>query len=236
MALRMNILASYTGVIVPDSSLFLGNMVGWNFGDLLYQDADTTYWFHGKSLRELAIYADSALTFGARREAGGDTANYEKFANIFQQSNQAFRDTSHLLYDTISYLPTIRIKSTKALAENAPFLKRNFVIPDKSRFNFLSQVLPTKYSLLQNYPNPFNPTTTIGFELPEDASVSITLYNVLGQQVASLLKNAEYESGYNEIGFDASTLSSGVYFYRIKAKSLDDGASFSAVRKMVLMK
>jgi ribosomal protein S12 len=79
---------------------------------------------------------------------------------------------------------------------------------------------PTSCSLLQNYPNPFNPSTTIRYGLPQRSHVTLTVYNSLGQQVVQLV-NGELASGYHEAKFDASELSSGVYFYRMVVRSLD---------------
>ncbi|MCX7876763.1 MAG: T9SS type A sorting domain-containing protein, partial [Melioribacteraceae bacterium] len=89
--------------------------------------------------------------------------------------------------------------------------------------------IPTEFSLGQNYPNPFNPTTTIEFALPKKSNVNLIVYDILGGTVASLV-NSEMEAGYHKVNFDASNLSSGVYFYSIKA------GEFTSVKKLVLMK
>jgi hypothetical protein len=75
---------------------------------------------------------------------------------------------------------------------------------------------PVQCSLRQNYPNPFNPSTTIGYHLPQRSHVILTVFSILGQEV-SLLQNGEQEAGYHEVQFDAAGLSSGVYFYRMRA-------------------
>lgn len=86
------------------------------------------------------------------------------------------------------------------------------------------------FRLEQNYPNPFNPTTNIRFSLPNAADVTLTVYNVLGQKVATLLNNSKFTQGSHDIAFDARNLASGVYIYRIEA------GAFSQSRKMMLIK
>ena len=70
--------------------------------------------------------------------------------------------------------------------------------------------------LNQNYPNPFNPSTTIRYGLPQSSTVSLTVFNALGQRVRQLV-NEEQEAGYHEVKFDGTGLASGVYFYRLRA-------------------
>jgi len=83
--------------------------------------------------------------------------------------------------------------------------------------------------LYQNYPNPFNPETTIKFELPEDAIVSLKVYDILGKEVATLIDGFE-EAGYHQASLNATNLASGLYFYRITA------GSFTDVKKLVVVK
>lgn len=100
----------------------------------------------------------------------------------------------------------------------------------------LTDELPNVYNLSQNYPNPFNPSTTIKFALPVTANVKLTIYNVLGQQV-SVLKDEVMNSGSYELRWDAtsSTISSGIYFYRIEADGIN-GSRFAKTKKMILLK
>ncbi|HCT52712.1 MAG TPA: hypothetical protein DF712_09650, partial [Balneola sp.] len=88
---------------------------------------------------------------------------------------------------------------------------------------------PDKFALEQNYPNPFNPTTNIKFALPKTADVTLTIYNMLGQKVSTLI-NEKMNSGFHIVPFDASNLSSGMYIYRIQA------GSFTSTKKMLLIK
>ena len=89
--------------------------------------------------------------------------------------------------------------------------------------------LPTGYELTQNYPNPFNPTTQIRFQLNSQEDVTLKVYNMLGQEVATLL-NETMSAGVYEVNFDASKLSSGVYVYTINAGKFYDS------KKMTLLK
>jgi Secretion system C-terminal sorting domain len=80
--------------------------------------------------------------------------------------------------------------------------------------------IPRTSSLFQNYPNPFNPSTTIRYGLPNRSHVTLSVFNTLGQQVAQLV-NGDLESGYHDVQFDGSGLSSGVYLYRVQVRPLD---------------
>ena len=88
---------------------------------------------------------------------------------------------------------------------------------------------PVSYELSQNYPNPFNPTTQINYSVPKNSFVTLKIYNVLGQEVATLFAGNQRSGSYIAT-FDANKFASGVYFYRLQA------GTFSSVKKMVLMK
>jgi hypothetical protein len=95
-------------------------------------------------------------------------------------------------------------------------------------------IAPDVFTLEQNYPNPFNPSTTINFSLAADSKVSLTVFDILGQEVANLI-NGNVAAGSHEINFNASNVNSGVYFYRIDATAVD-GTNFTSVKKMILTK
>jgi hypothetical protein len=88
---------------------------------------------------------------------------------------------------------------------------------------------PTAVRLFQNYPNPFNPSSVIKYGLPATAMVSLEVYNVLGQRVATLV-NGVQQAGYHEVVFENSTLCSGVYFYRLSANNLTITKKMMVVR------
>jgi len=105
--------------------------------------------------------------------------------------------------------------------------------PDYSEINTSSEFEndnASRFVLSQNYPNPFNPSTNISFSLPTAANVRLSVYNVLGQEVATLLSNKALNSGTHIVAFDASALSSGMYIYRLEA------GSFVSTKRMMLIK
>jgi hypothetical protein len=94
--------------------------------------------------------------------------------------------------------------------------------------------IPNKFSLKQNFPNPFNPVTTLRYDLPENGHVNITIYDMLGRQVKTLINQIQ-DAGYRSVIWDATDdygkpVSAGIYLYQIQA------GDFIQTRKMVLLK
>jgi len=88
---------------------------------------------------------------------------------------------------------------------------------------------PTVFAVHQNYPNPFNPVTTIDYDLSEQSHVTITIYDLLGRQIKTLVNQIQ-DAGYRSILWDATNIPSGMYFYQIKA------GEFVQTKKMILLK
>ncbi|MEB2295533.1 MAG: T9SS type A sorting domain-containing protein, partial [Ignavibacteria bacterium] len=97
------------------------------------------------------------------------------------------------------------------------------------RINFNGTELPESYSLEQNYPNPFNPNTVISYQLPVNGFVTLKVYDILGSEVTTLV-NEEKTAGRYEINYNASSLASGVYLYKLQVND------FINVKKMILLK
>ena len=100
--------------------------------------------------------------------------------------------------------------------------------------------VPTEFTLDQNYPNPFNPNTTISFALPARSVVTMTVYNLLGQEIATLM-NGELAAGSHKLVWNGTdkagqTVASGLYFYRLRATAVSGGQEFSQMKKMILLK
>ncbi len=94
----------------------------------------------------------------------------------------------------------------------------------------LADRVPGEYSLQQNYPNPFNPSTTINFSLAKAGNVNLKIYDILGREVKVLVDQKPYQAGTYQITFDASQLSSGIYFYQLNS------GDFKQTKKMMLLK
>lgn len=155
-------------------------------------------------------------------------ASYRQHSHLRGQGTTHIEHTYTFSDETVELGKTYRYKLRSidfdgTIHDHAPIA----VVSIKSQ----SPEMPRQYSLYQNYPNPFNPTTVIRYDLPKASNVKLELFDMLGRSVAMLV-NAHQKAGMHQCSFNSSTynLSSGVYFYLLKA----DG--FSAMRKMIFMK
>jgi hypothetical protein len=98
----------------------------------------------------------------------------------------------------------------------------------------LAEPIPAKFSLHQNFPNPFNPSTTIGFDLPEAAIMTLKIYDVLGREIATLKDDEQFEPGTYTAEWNAAGIQTGVYFYRISAQTSEKATA--VVKKLVLLR
>jgi uncharacterized repeat protein (TIGR02543 family) len=217
-------------------------------GELIYDDG-TVNVLNGKMVKEIAAYADSVMMgWTTDTIVKTKTLKNHHFADptVFANVNTAIANILNAFegpVDTVKFGDTLRLKGTQPLL-SATFLKANTSVMPAIITPLALQIPqePTEYSLNQNYPNPFNPTTTIGFDLPEDAIVTLKIYNILGQEVATLLDRALLSGGTTqEMQFDAHNMASGVYFYRITVEKLDENGNatsgiFSTTKKMMLVK
>ncbi len=231
--LRTNIIASDAGVL-PEG-----------FGDILL---DTSFILigrevNGMSLHSVATYLDSLMSLYATFGIGGTNAadeynNLGNFASLLKLVNDGFYEamsSTNYAIDTTNLQTGKKPYAVKLLGVKTPdevgVVKYN---PNwkqsQESFGTARGERPQDILLQQNYPNPFNPQTAIGFSLLAVGNVTLKVYDVLGQEVATLLNNEQIEEGMHEVQFDASRLSSGVYYYRLQA------GAFTEVKKMVLMK
>jgi len=156
-----------------------------------------------------------------------------KWSNCINNSEIHFyltRDGGHSWPGGVKYLPGD--EPSKVI--NADDLLWDFFqshpIPDStSAVNEQCNKIPNKFKLFQNYPNPFNPVTEINYQLPENSFASLKVYDVLGTEVVELVNNW-MEAGTYKVTFNASSLSSGIYFYSLTAGNNHE------LRKMVILK
>jgi len=170
-----------------------------------------TYEFIGGWNCVTIMYDSSGLQKAIQKFDGNANGEDEGFAVALDKWNNVY--VAGRTTDSVHYFDYLIIK----YGENLVNVKES---PSPS---------PVEYKLHQNYPNPFNPTTTIKFDLPKASFVSLKVYNVLGQEVATLV-NEKRETGSYEVKFNASTLSSGIYFYRLCAET------YAETKKLILVK
>ncbi|MCX7985286.1 MAG: T9SS type A sorting domain-containing protein, partial [Bacteroidetes bacterium] len=200
------------------------------FGDLIFDNGDTSYKYNGYTIRQISQIVDNFLSY-FRNYTGIDWARLD---TMLTKINNAFRGP----YAQVSQSPLMI--SGAALIDTIPFLKKN-TLAKQIRLEFKPEIIeniPEEFVLYQNYPNPFNPTTTIEFDLPEDAIVTLKIYNILGQETETLIDEEVYLSGKNNILFNAQAYASGVYFYRLYAKTLESESKNIYVdsKKMIILK
>jgi hypothetical protein len=211
------------------------------FGELIYDDG-TTNPLNGMMVKEIAHLGDSLMIgyYQGTAHQFFSPAVYANIDSVIQKINTAFEGPM----DTVKFSDTLIVKGTRELAD-VPYLRSNSATK-AARLNAVlieSLDIPAKYELYQNFPNPFNPVTTIQFNLIEPATVTLKVYNMLGQEVQTIYDQQPLYDGIQEVSFDGSNLASGVYFYRLIAESLpnDDnpgqpGHYFSITKKMLLVK
>ena len=155
--------------------------------------------------------------------------------SIFVKNSIKFEEKDHS-FDKIKFSDLI-IKSPGIPNTSIIISKiKSFDIPIILEYvsNDINNFIPKEFILHQNYPNPFNPVTTLRYDLPEDANVNISIYDMMGRVVKTLV-NAEQITGYRSIQWDATNnqgqpVSAGLYLYTIEA------GDFRQTKKMVLLK
>jgi len=184
-------------------------------------------------------------SFAAIASDGNVTLNWSTATELNNLGFEVQRSSKGSAFVTVGF---VNGKGTVSEIQNYTFTDKNLEVGNysyrlkqydydgTSEFSDIVEVdvLPKAFSLEQNYPNPFNPGTKIKFSLAADSKVTLTVFDVLGQEVANLIRG-NLAAGSHEIYFNASNINSGVYFYRIDATGVD-GNNFTSVKKMILTK
>ncbi len=172
-------------------------------------------------------------SFDARLPGGYRVAETDEVIVQIQSSNYPLSiKVERLANKGASEYQITELIGSEEVGEHSIFDGEKILISDPEiKFLKISkqQMIPIRFELSQNYPNPFNPITTIKFAVAKESDVNLSIYNVLGELVSTLV-NGQMKTGYYEYEFNASQYSSGVYLYRIKA------GDFVETKKMILMK
>ena len=180
-------------------------------------------------------------SFTANVSQGNVVLNWSTATEINNQGFEVQKRTTEGQFATIGHVQgngtTTEIKNysfTDAGVVLGTYYYRLKQVDFNGDFEFSNEIFvdvnaPLEFALAQNYPNPFNPTTSINFSIAEPTFVKLAIYNLLGEEV-QVLKNDYMEAGTFKINFDASSLPSGMYLYKIET------AQYSSVKKMMLMK
>jgi hypothetical protein len=225
LALKLNIAAS------------VFNKFPNGLGELTFVDpSDPANPFNGMMVNDIIKKADTLLS--CSRIRSGPRFTPAELYSVVRRIDSAFVGP----IDTISFATKTVLTGVRRLNE-VPFLyKTEGIVPLSIIPPDFRELTPVKYELYQNYPNPFNPSTTIQFYLADPSIVTLKVYNVLGQEVATLFDGETLDEGLQNVQFDARNFASGVYFYRMVARGIaSEGETaparpFTEVKKMMLLK
>jgi hypothetical protein len=172
----------------------------------------------------------------------GEVWDFAVRTNIRKPVRLAFENIASVPPEFSVMLVDEVLKTTQDVRERGSYVVPAKQTADPSRYKLLAgkpefiqqqialnNLIPTSYELSQNFPNPFNPVTTIRYGLPRESHVTLKIYNLLGQEVATLVDGVQ-QKGYRSVAFGGVGFASGVYLYRLQA----DG--YSSTKRLVLLK
>ena len=199
---------------------FVYDQATWNVNRIQLDASYNDVWHHFAGTYdsfELKVYMDGELD--STREFIGAIGVTTDEVHIAHNSEASDRYFNGILDEIMVYDVPLTDEEIKAIYESATTAVKK-----------QPEATVTSFILNQNYPNPFNPTTTISYSLPATEFVNITVYDVLGKEIRTLVNEKQSEGSYT-VDFDATGLASGVYYYKISA-----GDRFVETKKMVLMR
>ena len=161
---------------------------------------------------------------------------YDQGYNFIASDSGIIFEVGYIVKDSLSDSTKAHLVFTEAMAADSSisilpfeFINGEISLAPSVGVKDITENLPKIFELSQNYPNPFNPSTTIQYDLPKASFVTLKVYNILGQEVATLV-NEKREAGRYGVEFDGSKLTSGVYFYRLVT------GDFGSTKKFILIK
>jgi hypothetical protein len=218
--------SSLRGEVVPMVEFGPYGPVAWSYAPTTQRPAALTgyYQFTGVQSDSFAIVAllvkNGIPIAGASFESGAQRTTWTQFTAPFDYANSEIPDS---VYIEVVVVPG----ANDSLHVGSQFLLDDLAFSGTATSVEAEGPVPSSYALAQNFPNPFNPSTLIRYELPSAGHVTLSVFTVLGQKVATLVEG-ERPAGAHELRFDASNLPSGMYLYRIQS------GSFIQTRKMTL--
>jgi hypothetical protein len=198
----------------------------WLFTDTVSGGALTKLYDDGKAAHGDLVANDGIYSTILVFPTGAITPVFYKFGAVFSGVDTLNGAASYMDNEAgygLNHTLNLNLSGGSAIVNNKFGDQATGVIEVKT------STLPKKYSLNQNYPNPFNPSTNISYALPANGNVSLKIYNILGQEVATAFQGFQKAGSY-VVSFDASKLASGVYLYRLQS------GNFAEAKKMILMK
>lgn len=154
--------------------------------------------------------------------------NFTLEKSVVDQGGGASQSANYHVVNAVGQPGPVSVIQSSTYAVSAGFLAGEELITMVKESQIEPKLIPTEFKLFQNYPNPFNPETTISFWVSEPCRVELTIFNLLGREIAELV-NDHHQPGQYQINFNASKLPSGIYFFRIRM------GNYNAFKKMVLL-
>jgi exonuclease III len=218
------------------TTLINGEIVNNNiYGNSFLPDWDSTYFADSKP-----VTTNSPSTFTWYDEGNSFSPgrlDYVVYSNSVMTAVNSYVLFTNALPEDSLIIYNLQSSDVTSVADHLPVVvdfefSPEVSVSDNSKMDY-------EFSLSQNYPNPFNPSTTIKYSIPinvnsESAAISLVVYNMLGQVVATLVTQNQMAGNY-EVKFDASNLTSGIYFYQLTSSSTGL-ATFAAAKKLLLLK
>jgi hypothetical protein len=207
----------------------------WSFADTLNHNQYAVYNLQMTSTGTLIyLNAENANIY---MKSSLDGKTWSASTQVNPTANTAIGKNTFGFSSALSDDNNIGVAWIDTTTGNDEIFYRNMAIPTSPTVGVeeINNSTPNQFALNQNYPNPFNPSTLISFDLPRQSNITLKVFNLLGQEVATLLRGTLTAGSHSTI-WNATHFPSGVYFYRLQAFGDDQINVFTTVRKLILLK